>query len=689
MRCLAPLLLLLAAAAAAQAPPVLIVDTNPAGGDGIVSGGTGDTRNDDADHPLRPYLVEYRGELYFGASDASGDREVWRTNGTPEGTVRLDDLNGAGPASPTLFVRYQGNLYFAADAGSGHSTFVTDGFTPALYRPDTAPLRVLESTAPTPALLMREDPAEVPIVLGQCRADGSGGPLCANGPLSSQQNDIVLAETDGLIVFKEASSGHLFRTFGTQASQDSLSARQLGEDFTLPGAPYATGSRVFFSCFWQANGDVRGTELCVSTGAPDQTGLATDLRVGPASSEPRMFGVFGDWLYFGARTDDSPTRDVLFRIRGEGVADVELERLDATAGTAPDLGVFLPRFFELGGEVYYAGFTSASGARIWRGAGVELAGLPADIRNVATDGETAYLLASDGGPFQIYAFDGTTATVVADMANGLSVLNFGTVYNGGLLYVASELYAYGVQPRAIRRPVEDAPAGGVVFETYDGAALVPATFRPTAGVAPGELRVSRLDARREPLPDAAPALATLPGYYHLGAGPGLAALRGDLTLSYTDADLDGEGVTDEAGLGVWQWSAEDQAWVERAVATRDSDANTLTVADVRPADFFVLGTNTPVRTEGATPLAALRLDAPVPNPAASAARVAFRLGAAGPARLSVVDVLGREVARVVDGVQAAGAHEVPLDLRTLAPGVYVVRLLSVEGVASASLTVAR
>ena len=688
MRRLAPLLAVFAVAASAQAPPALIVDTNPSGGDGIVSASYGPAPADDAVYPPGVFLAEYRGELYFGATDAAGDREVWRTNGTPEGTVRLDDLNGAGPASPTLFVRYQGNLYFAADAGGGQSTFVTDGFSPQLYRPDTVPLRVLESTAPTPALLMREDPAEVPIVLGQCRADGSGGPLCANGRLTEQENNVQVAETNGLIVFKEAASGHLFRTFGTVPSQDSLSAAQLGEDFTLPGAPYATGTRIFFSCFWQADGDVRGTELCASTGDPDETGLATDLRTGTASSNPRALGVFGDWFYFGARTDSSPTRDVMFRIRGEGTSDVVVERLDATAGTAPDFTNFTPKLFELGGEVYYAGFTATSGARVWRD-GQEVPGMPADIRFAVSDGETAFLVASDGGPFQLYAFDGATATPVADLPNGAPLFGHATVYNGGVLYVNSELYGYDVRPRAIRRPVEGAPSGGVVFETYAGEALLPATFAPTAGVAPGELRVSRLDASREPLPADGPALATLRGYYHLGTGPALAALRGDLTLSYADADLDREGIADEAGLGVWQWSVEDQGWAEHAVTARDAGANTLTVADVRPTDFFVVGTNEPVGTGGAAPAAALRLDAPVPNPAAASARVAFALGAAGPARLSLHDALGREVARVVDGSRAAGAHQAALDLRGLAPGVYVVRLLAPGGAETVPLTVVR
>ena len=62
-----------------------------------------------------------------------------------------------------------------------------------------------------------------------------------------------------------------------------------------------------------------------------------------------------------------------------------------------------------------------------------------------------------------------------------------------------------------------------------------------------------------------------------------------------------------------------------------------------------------------------------PNPSSGGARVAFAVAEAGPVRLTVVDVRGREVAVLVDGERAAGAHEARLD-GGLAPGVYVVRL---------------
>ncbi len=65
-----------------------------------------------------------------------------------------------------------------------------------------------------------------------------------------------------------------------------------------------------------------------------------------------------------------------------------------------------------------------------------------------------------------------------------------------------------------------------------------------------------------------------------------------------------------------------------------------------------------------------------PNPFNPSTMIAFELARTGPVSVSVVDMLGREVARVVDGVVAAGTHRVPFEARGLASGTYYVRLRS-------------
>jgi hypothetical protein len=83
----------------------------------------------------------------------------------------------------------------------------------------------------------------------------------------------------------------------------------------------------------------------------------------------------------------------------------------------------------------------------------------------------------------------------------------------------------------------------------------------------------------------------------------------------------------------------------------------------------------------ATAPEAFELEAPYPNPARAGepVRLAFALAEASPVRLAVYDVVGREVARLVDGTMEPGRYEVAWTESdaaggSLAAGVYVVRM---------------
>lgn len=63
-----------------------------------------------------------------------------------------------------------------------------------------------------------------------------------------------------------------------------------------------------------------------------------------------------------------------------------------------------------------------------------------------------------------------------------------------------------------------------------------------------------------------------------------------------------------------------------------------------------------------------------PNPFNPQTTIRYALPQASRVRLVVYDVLGREVAPLVDGVQVAGTHEVLFEATDLPSGVYLLRL---------------
>ncbi|WP_228350600.1 T9SS type A sorting domain-containing protein [Rhodocaloribacter litoris] len=84
--------------------------------------------------------------------------------------------------------------------------------------------------------------------------------------------------------------------------------------------------------------------------------------------------------------------------------------------------------------------------------------------------------------------------------------------------------------------------------------------------------------------------------------------------------------------------------------------------------------------------AAFHLEAPYPNPFGTAIRIPYVLDAPSPVRLTVYDLLGRVVARLVEGMQAAGPHEAVLAGAGLPDGLYLVRLEAGDRVTTRTVT---
>jgi ELWxxDGT repeat protein len=95
----------------------LVKDINPGTGIGYQSSIT------------NPAPISFNGLTYFMANDGVHGIELWRTDGTPDGTVMVADINaGAGTSSPADLTISGGKLYFTADDGgaSGRELWVVD-----------------------------------------------------------------------------------------------------------------------------------------------------------------------------------------------------------------------------------------------------------------------------------------------------------------------------------------------------------------------------------------------------------------------------------------------------------------------------------------------------------------------------------------------------------------------------------
>ena len=96
-----------------------------------------------------------------------------------------------------------------------------------------------------------------------------------------------------------------------------------------------------------------------------------------------------------------------------------------------------------------------------------------------------------------------------------------------------------------------------------------------------------------------------------------------------------------------------------------------------------------VASEAGPEGAAISIGSPEPNPATVVARLPFTLQSAASVRLSVYDMLGREVAVLAEGPFGPGTHGARMDASDLVAGTYVARLVSEDAVVTRTITVVR
>lgn len=206
-------------------------------------------------------LTPSAGRLFFGGRGSGSDEELWISDGTPEGTFRVKDINpGPNPSTPLEFADINGTIYFTAfSLGFGREIWKSDG-----------------TESGTQML--------IDLVPGS----GSGG---AYG----------LTNVDGVLFFARFDSlqgWQLWKSDGT-APGTVLIKTIAPPDLPSKNAPSSFSSshgKLYFS----ADDGVHEEELWVSDGESAGTYMVADLDVGPSGSSPVNFQTIGTLLYFAA-----------------------------------------------------------------------------------------------------------------------------------------------------------------------------------------------------------------------------------------------------------------------------------------------------------------------------------------------------------------------------------------------------
>jgi ELWxxDGT repeat protein len=263
----------LLAAPLAAAQPTLVKDIVPSGTDPLTGAGSF------APGPL----AGMNGVAYFAAFDPTNGRELWRSDGTPAGTVLLKDiLAGATGSEPADLAVVNNTLYFSANDGkSGRELWKSDGTA-------AGTVRVKDILA------------------------GTGG--AAPTSLVGMGNALYFSATDG------TAGRELWKSDGTSAGTVRVKDIWAG---AAHAAPYAL-TNASGTLYFVANDGVSGFELWKSNGTAAGTMRVQDLAPGSVSAfdnTPYLTPVNG-MLYFVA--DNGQTGTELWKSNGTAAGTVSI-----------------------------------------------------------------------------------------------------------------------------------------------------------------------------------------------------------------------------------------------------------------------------------------------------------------------------------------------------------------------------
>jgi ELWxxDGT repeat protein len=237
---------------------------------------------------LDEQLAAFQGTVVFFVH-RSGHLEVWSSDGTPAGTVRVAELGAQ-------------NVWSAGGTGSEVYFLLGDAHSHALWRTDgTAAGTVQVAGLPLGAGLFFLPPLRAGRqVFFEISLDGKDELWMTDG--TSQGTVKVLEDfgsgieqqaIGGVLYFvaQKASSFDLWRTDGTAAGTALL------RSWPEPASP--TGLTAFQGRLFFAAGGPEGNELWSSDGTAAGTTLLRDINP-QGGSHPSSFAVLGDELYFSA-----------------------------------------------------------------------------------------------------------------------------------------------------------------------------------------------------------------------------------------------------------------------------------------------------------------------------------------------------------------------------------------------------
>ncbi|MDB5323494.1 MAG: hypothetical protein JWN40_5125, partial [Phycisphaerales bacterium] len=246
----------------------------------VLKGGTLSLYAED-DIRRRRMFAAFHGQLYFVVQPGSGPLQVWKSDGTPEGTGAITNFPQVSPATTLEWLTVTSErLYFLADGGKIYQTDGTSAPSVALGGP-YARLDAAGDTLIlyTPNLWKFAPGDSAPSALAQ-----------VSYYFAATQPSVQVGGWLYFVGSRSGTVGQIWRTDGTVAGTAQVSNGTLATDLT------PVGNLLYFT----DDDGTSGRELWVTDGTLAGTTRVADIIPGISTSAPANLADWAGTLYFAA-----------------------------------------------------------------------------------------------------------------------------------------------------------------------------------------------------------------------------------------------------------------------------------------------------------------------------------------------------------------------------------------------------
>lgn len=404
----------------------------------------------------------FEGNLYFAANDGEHGFQVWKSDGTADGTEMLTELDAPEDTFPAYFTEFGGELYFGASTeehgdelwktdGTREGTTIVKDLLPGAESSLPEHLHVLNGelyfTTYEPAQLWKTDgTADGTVAVADVTTDFYWNLIGSRLP-----NLDFFTTFNGKLYFSAIDEGgtELWSSDGTEAGTGRLADLHAGPNPSYPLSFVEHNQELYFLAGDELNPNVNDQlvyHLWKTDGSPDGTTRVSDTPVQPNGG----MAAYGNSLYLAACTDGFAADGnvmgcELHRTTETGDA-IELVKDTTTAESGGD-----PRWFAVAGESLYFAAIGPDGRELWKTDGT--ADGTQQVRDLRTGPDRSspnnlielngqlYFQADDGNGWELWTSDGTEdGTVrVSDLQGGDHLTYAPMVaFNGGLYFSADD-----------------------------------------------------------------------------------------------------------------------------------------------------------------------------------------------------------------------------------------------------------